>query len=107
MTILIGTSDIFGPRGDESLLADVKDVDILSLVGAIALFHVNFSGPYWLLMNCNSVSYGQFPEYVSLMKACLGRWSFEEEPFDVALTTLRVFKCQNYIIMFLLVVYFI
>ena len=58
----------------KSIIADLKDSRIINIIAAMSLFHCFFTAPYWNLMN-SSVSYGQFPRYVTEMKNVLESWS--------------------------------
>lgn len=58
----------------QSLLYDLQDDSLLSIVASIALFFKYFTSPYWQLVNSN-VTYGQFPPYVVKMRQFLRLWN--------------------------------
>ncbi|GFR67967.1 hypothetical protein ElyMa_005596700 [Elysia marginata] len=56
-----------------SIEKDIDNINLVSIVGAIALFSSLFTTPYWLLMN-SSQSYGSFPPYVKALDEVLLMW---------------------------------
>ena len=54
----------------QSIVADASDKQLMSIVGAIALFNVIVTGPYWKLMN-SYVPYGAFPSYAKQLDSIL------------------------------------
>ena len=52
----------------QSVVADLQDPNVLSLIGAMSLFNLTITGPYWRLMN-SSLPYGSFPVFVKQMKS--------------------------------------
>ena len=54
----------------QSIVADASDKQLMSIVGAIALFNVIVTGPFWKLMN-SYVPYGAFPSYAKQLDSIL------------------------------------
>ena len=49
-----------------SIVADMQDPKLMSLVASLSLFNLTISGPYLNVMN-NNLPYGSFPIYVKTM----------------------------------------
>ena len=57
----------------QSILADLEDKRILTIISVLSFFHVCITEPYWQLMN-STKSYADFPLYVKKMKSIFDNW---------------------------------
>ena len=60
-----------------SVITDLRDERIISIIAVLSFFHVFLTEPYWMLLN-SSKSYADFPCYVKQMKQVLDLWGSDD-----------------------------